>query len=368
MQAAKTHKKPTILIVDDTPENLQLLGTMLMQHDYQINIAQDGMQALKAVEHLTPDIILLDIMMPELDGLETCRRLKASEKNKDIPIIFLTAKAQEEDIVEGFALGAVDYITKPFNVSELLSRVQTHLELKFNREMLKQMGEEHRELLHILCHDLANPLNAIISMLQLINTDSLPTKMHEMLYLAAENGLEIIDLVRKMRKLEEYQVPLETVNLAIAVETSVSMLQRRFSDKGLYLQVRVPPDLAVKAEYTSLVNSILNNLLTNAIKFSFPSSEIRIQAEQIGTEIQLSIQDHGIGMPPSLLQDLFEVSKATSRKGTAGEPGTGFGMPLVKKFMETYGGRIAVHSKDKKRNPDDHGTTIRLTFLQGEPV
>jgi len=119
-----------ILIVDDTLQNIQVLGTFLKKEQYRINVARDGVQALQAVERVSPDLILLDVMMPEMDGFETCRRLKAMADTRDIPIIFLTAKVETDDIVAGFELGAADYVTKPFNSTELLARVRTHLKIR----------------------------------------------------------------------------------------------------------------------------------------------------------------------------------------------------------------------------------------------
>lgn len=128
-----------ILVVDDNPKNIQVLGEILSEAGYQVGIAQNGVQALKFVASSSPDLILLDIMMPEMDGLETCIRLKESPNTKDIPVIFLTAKTQTEDIVKGFEVGAVDYVTKPFYSTELLARVRTHLQLKLT---LKQIQDD----------------------------------------------------------------------------------------------------------------------------------------------------------------------------------------------------------------------------------
>jgi len=136
-----------ILIVDDTLQNIQVLGTILREQGYQLNVAQDGVQALKQVAKLIPDLILLDIMMPKMDGFETCKRLKEHPKTEDIPVIFLTAKVETDDLVKGFELGAVDYITKPFQSAELLKRVQTHLELVLlRRDLEKRVAERTEEL------------------------------------------------------------------------------------------------------------------------------------------------------------------------------------------------------------------------------
>jgi len=130
----KDNDKPLVLIVDDVPKNLQVLGNILRKKDYNIAAATSGKQALDMVEKILPDLILLDIMMPDIDGFQVCEKLNASKRSKDIPVIFLTAKTSTEDIVKGFEVGAVDYLTKPFNSSELLARAHTHIELKKARD------------------------------------------------------------------------------------------------------------------------------------------------------------------------------------------------------------------------------------------
>ena len=140
---AENEKGARVLIVDDTVQNIQVLGTVLREQNYQINVAQNGLQALESVDKVAPDLILLDVMMPELDGFETCKRLKANDETREIPIIFLTAKVETEDVVHGFELGAVDYVTKPFNATELLARVKTHLEL---RRLQRELEEYNTRL------------------------------------------------------------------------------------------------------------------------------------------------------------------------------------------------------------------------------
>lgn len=138
-------RKPHVLIVDDTQKNIQVLGAILKKQEYQISVAMNGLQALKLLNKIKPDLILLDVMMPELDGFGTCKQLKADPELKDIPVIFLTAKVEIEDIVKGFELGAVDYVTKPFNHTELIERVKTHLELKMARERIASYADELKE-------------------------------------------------------------------------------------------------------------------------------------------------------------------------------------------------------------------------------
>jgi DNA-binding response OmpR family regulator len=162
-------EKPLILIVDDEPKNLQVLGNMLRERDYNVSAAANGRQALEMTDRFRPDLILLDIIMSEPDGLQVCEQLKASREKKDIPVIFLTAKTDSEDIVKGFELGAVDYITKPFNVMELMARVNTHLELrKAQKEMIKL--EQKNALLAMAItanHEINQPLTVLQGNLEL---------------------------------------------------------------------------------------------------------------------------------------------------------------------------------------------------------
>lgn len=142
MPITKTITKPLILIVDDTPQNIQALGKILFDNDYNVSIASSGSQALKSVKKKIPDLILLDIQMPEMDGFEVCKELKSNPKTKDVPIIFLTAVTETEYILHGFEIGAVDYITKPFNVSELKARVATHIELRKAKENVVALNKK----------------------------------------------------------------------------------------------------------------------------------------------------------------------------------------------------------------------------------
>ena len=367
----------TILIVDDIPKNIQLVGTILKSEGYRLRMAQNGAQALKALApcHGAVDLILLDIMMPEMDGYEVCRKLKADPATREIPVIFLTARTDPEDIARGFALGAVDYLTKPFNASELLARVRTHLSLRDkterlreSRDTIRRISEERRELLHILCHDLANPFSAILSMMHLIQDEADFDRWRHLLISSAQNGLDLIDLVRRMRSLEERNLVLTPVNLADAVSEARILLQQRITEKRIRLEATVDPELTVLAEPVSLVSSVLNNLLTNAIKFSPTGATVQLAAEvgtgnDGGNQVVITVTDHGIGMSPDLVGELFDLSRCRSRPGTCGEMGTGFGLHLVKKFATAYGGTVAV---DSREGPDNAGTTITVVLKAGE--
>lgn len=351
-----------ILIVDDSPKNIQVLGSMLKPIGYRIRIAYNGKEALEMVETSLPDLILLDIMMPIMDGFETCKNLKENNKTADIPVIFLTAKTDTEDIVQAFEAGAVDYVSKPFNGTELLQRIQTHLKLKEQKDYINKVSNNRRQLIHVLCHDLANPLNAIANFMNLIPKH----KFSHVMQAAVQSCMGIIDMVRKIRSIDEQklEIKLEAVNLSSAINESLEILKENYSCKNITLTSNVPPHMHVKAEKISLINSVINNILTNAIKFSYPESEILIQAENKRGAIILTIQDFGMGMPEKIKNNLFKMTEATSRPGTSGEQGTGFGMPLLIRFLEVYGATISIDSKCEQDNPNEHGTTVAIKLIE----
>ncbi len=257
---------------------------------------------------------------------------------------------------------------KPFNPAELLARVKTHLEVKFARETILKQSEDFKELIHILCHDLMNPIHGIKGFFDLIvKNESLLHKLKNDVFLAADNSIAIIDLVRKMRVLEEkkQEIKLEKINLAPLVQDVITLLRHKSTSKRLKINTDVDEHVNVLVERTSFTNSVLSNILSNAVKFSFPDSKIDIEAVERGDRVIVTIRDFGIGMPQSLLDDVFNIHKDVSRIGTEGETGTGYGMPLVKKFVKAYGGEIQLSSKEKENETTDHGTKIILHLKKG---
>src|SRR5438105_10835989 len=192
-------EKSRILVVDDVSKNLQVVGTMLRNQGYDVMPATSGRQALERVALEVPDLILLDLMMPEMDGLEVCRRLKAEPLTEQIPIIFLTASNEMEHLVKGFEVGAVDYVTKPFNPPELLARVRTHLELKHARQRLREMNDEKNEFMGIAAHDLRSPLNAIKGYSEMVLEDAkLDPEQAELVGRIHEASKRMVEMVQNL--------------------------------------------------------------------------------------------------------------------------------------------------------------------------
>lgn len=358
--------KATILIVDDNPNNVQLLKAVMTMRGFDVLVAKNGLHALETVKAELPDIILLDIMMPEMDGFEACQKLKESPTTKNIPIIFLTAKSHIDDIMKGFELGAVDYITKPFSSNELVARVEIHLKLKFSQETVIRQRNELREMVQILCHDLSNPLGAVISSFELSEYDpSYLDKNKQLILSYIRKQYEIIGLVRELRSIAEEKsvFNLTPVDVTKAVNESIETLQYQLSRKNIKAVVSLEEKTYVLAEKVSLINSVLNNLLTNAIKFSYPDSIITVASQKKNGKVLVSISDKGMGIPNDLKNKIYSIDRRNTRFGTMGEKGTGFGMPLVKKFVTEYGGTIDIDSRDENEHPQDHGTLITLSLL-----
>jgi len=356
------NKSHLILVVDDTLKNIQVIGSTLRKEGYRIAIATNGEEAINTAQEELPSLILMDVMMPQMDGFQATKILKKDPQTKYIPVIFLTAKVDQDDILQGFKAGGVDYLSKPFHPKELLARIATQIELVQSREEIQDKSRELKELLHILGHDLSNSLNCMKSLLIESNDPERLFEWRDPILKATDNSLDIVNMIRTMRALDEnkIQIALESINLEQCVENSTGILWEMIQTKGIQLELDLEPGVNLMAERVSFINSVLNNLLTNAIKFSYPSGVIRIQSKKVGELAQIIIQDEGIGMNPRLVNDLFDLTKLTHRPGTKGENGIGYGLPLVKKFIDLYGGEIEVTSLDERESPQTHGTTFHI--------
>jgi signal transduction histidine kinase len=244
------------------------------------------------------------------------------------------------------------------------------------KELVVKADQRKEELLHLLTHDLINPLSSakarIDILLKKADPEAKETKHFEKIQKNHKTCFDIIDLIRNLLALEKgkYQLKIEPHNLESLLDTSYSTIKQRFDDKEIKFVTKIDPYFEVMVEEVSFINSVLNNIFTNAIKFSPRGSNIEVTAFEMDGHINLAIRDYGIGMPKQLVKDVFNPNKATSRAGTDGEQGTGFGMPLVKKFVESYRGSIKIDSIEKTdESVTDHGTTIYIkipSFEQGE--
>lgn len=369
-----TKKLPSILVIEDTPATLSVLFNLLDDAGFEVLVALNGERALSVAEEGRPDLILLDVLLAGIDGFETCRRLKASEATCEIPIIFMTALTKTDDKIKGFELGAVDYITKPFEPEEVLMRIKTHLtiqqlqqDLQLKNEELYAALERERELnqlksrfISIASHEFRTPLSTILFSKDLLkrycqkvgqpDEPGMANDIHEQLdsiTRAVKQMTATLDEVLMITKSEAGKVsfsPILTNVTALCREVvekweamSTEAHSVIFSNQGEPIQALVDP---------KLFETIVSNLLSNAIKYSPQGGEVRCELALVAENIRLVVQDQGIGITEEDQRHLFE---AFHRGVNAMKiQGTGLGLSIVKQFVELHEGTISVESEVRK--------------------
>ncbi len=350
-----------ILIVDDVTKNIQLVANFLKQAGYDINFALNGPDALRHIQQTQFDLILLDIMMPEMDGLEVCQKIKSRKESKDIPVIFITAKSDVESVSTAFEVGGVDYITKPFNRVELLARVKTHLELQSQRRHLEELNATKDKFFSIIGHDLKSPLNQLLSLSKIIQNELKTGREDEVVRMAnlltesarsARSLLEnLLDWSRSQTgKINFSPEPLNlnSITLEVVELNAQNAVQKRIKIKSFIEQ-----NTMVFAD-KNMLKTILRNLISNSIKFTNNGGEISLHAEQQNGVVIYSVSDNGIGMREEDIGKLFRIDVNPNKIGESPEKGTGLGLILCKEFVEINGGEIWAESKWRE------GTTFRF--------
>ena len=358
---ARAQKAPNILLVDDTPANLKLLSSMLSERGYTVRAAVSGRLALQAVRNEPPDLILLDIKMPEMNGYEVCRHLKEDGKLKDIPVVFLSTLTETTDKVKAFVAGGVDYITKPFQLEEVEARVETHLELRRQKRRLQEALDELRSvetlrdsLVHMIVHDLRSPLTGIYAYLELIREAAggrLPAKLRgyiEDALMSAKQMIEIVSDILDTSRLEAGQLKLvlEDCDLEGAVEESIAGLSSLSRTRKIRFARRERPAI-VRAD-KGLVLRVTQNLLANALKFTPDGGLISVSISDAGASIRVSLNDNGPGIAPEYRERIFEKFAQVELPAGRQKYSTGLGLAFCKLAVEAHGGRIGVESLEGK--------------------
>jgi len=341
-----------ILVVDDQPGNIQILGSMLGALGHEIVPATDGVTALKRIGVRPPDLILLDLLMPVMDGFEVCRQLKANPNWRDIPVIFLSAADDKELIVRALDSGGIDFITKPFSHAELLCRVRTQLIFKATRDRLAQVAEDKDELLGILAHDLKNCLGGMNMSAQLLHgqivhyRDPRMTKLAENLLHTSAQSLAFVKGYLANAASDQGFVPkLDVANLADAASRVVWQHQESAERKHIQLVSDfAQSDTAVVADFSAL-NQVLDNLVSNALKFSPSGKRIFISVRGAGEWVECEIRDEGPGFSEADKAKMFRRYGRLSARPTAGEPSTGLGLSIARKLMKVMHGELVCESQ-----------------------
>jgi signal transduction histidine kinase len=342
-----------ILIVDDIPRNLQVLGSILSESGFGVSVASDGQSALDAIVANRPDVVLLDIQMPDMDGFEVCARLQAQEETKDIPVIFLTARTEIEDIVRGFEIGAVDYITKPFIAQELLARVRTHLRLVRQTKHLADLNKEKDEFLGIAAHDLRNPLSKIQFIAEKMSykaaefTPELITDAAEDIVYTVGGMMELIGNLLDTNAIEQGKIALEVnpIEIGVIIEHIVQDYKERAATKKITLEYSQDNPLPLVLADEVAVVQIFDNLLSNAIKYSPTRTSVGISL-RVGenSTVELRVRDQGPGLTDADKTRLFQKFARLSAQPTGNEHSVGLGLSIVKKLVERIGATISVES------------------------
>ncbi|MFW6352580.1 MAG: response regulator [Bacteroidota bacterium] len=350
-----------VLIVDDVPENIQVLAHLLSEKGLKVNFADSGQKALKAIKNNLPDLILLDVSMPGMDGFQVCEKLKEDDLTTDIPVIFLTAKVDQQDVINGLEKGAVDYVTKPFNAKELISRVFNHLELKHSRDIIKQqnielkrLNEVKNQLFSVISHDMKNLFNNI-----LFGTESLEkeigffkqediSQMAGMINDSAKRAYDLLQNLLDWSRSQMQNIKFKPVQVEILmlVKQVVSLLKPNASKKSIEVVIHASKDYYSAFADIEMTKTVLRNLLSNAIKYSKAESRIEITVDQNKDFVRLEVKDFGMGMRPEQMEKLRENDLNTqSTPGTQNEKGSGLGLVLVKDFVMKNNGSLGFDSK-----------------------
>jgi two-component system, sensor histidine kinase and response regulator len=355
-----------ILVVDDMFENLQLLSDILSTRDYKVRPATNGADALEAVEKRKPDLILLDIKMPGMDGFEVCRRLQDNAETKEIPIIFITASEDPKSAIKGLQLGAVDYIIKPFIEEEVLARIQTHIELYRIRRQLGQANSKLKELDRLkslfiasISHELRTPLNSIMGFTGILLNEKLtPTQMDflDRISNSSKHLLALINDLIDISKIESGVVEPQSKPFCLnGVVTEVLDLVRNFRKEAVELATAIPSDIEMHTDRNRVLQCILN-LLSNALKYT-EEGTVKITATEIDNQVEIKVEDTGIGISEADLSRLFHPFERLDSLLSTKIAGTGLGLYLTKKLTtEVLEGSLQVESILGK------GSTFSLTI------
>lgn len=355
----------TVLVVDDEPENLNVLESMLAQHHYTVTLFPNAELALRAARGIRPDIFLLDVRMPQMDGYELCRSLKQDVELADIPVIFVSALDTREDVLKGFTAGGIDYVTKPFCTEEVVARVRTHIALRRTRsdlarshrevadhyEKLREAESLRDSLVHMLGHDMRSLLHSIIGHIELVAESAGPA-MEEAdtrsLGLAVEATRALNRMVTQMIDVSRWEagrMPLSPSHAAALdlVRGAVDAMSGILHGRRVEVEAH-PRSIRVRAD-AELTRRVLHNLIENAVKYGPEDTPIHVGAAAQDDSVRFSVTDHGPGVPPEHLGQIFDKFTQAGKIRRRYSASSGLGLTFCRMAVEAQGGQIGVQSQ-----------------------
>lgn len=350
-----------VLVVDDDRMNLRILGGILRADGYALAEADSGERALEIYAEFRPDLVLLDVMMPGIDGFETCRRLKSTYGDKGAPVIFITAKSESDDVVEGLEAGGVDYLPKPFKPKEVAARIRSHLQNQILSEQkqalvdqLSKANAAKNRFLGMAAHDLRNPLASIRGLAEFLRDGAVGPLNAEQLDLiqtihgASQSMLDMVNELLDVATIEAGELKLNLVreNLADLVGKSVALTNMEAAKKQTQVALEAPAGGAALRIDAAKIRQVIDNLLSNAVKYSPPGSTITaiIRADPARGTCDFSVRDQGPGIPENERDKLFKDFGRLSVQPTGGEKSTGLGLAICRKIVEAHGGTIVAEN------------------------
>ena len=371
--------QPTILVVDDTEDNLDLLEFALKRKPVRMLRANSGKECLLLAAQHQPDVILLDIQMPEMDGFETLKHLRASKRTAGIPVIFLTAQRKDASSIEqGLALGADEYLTKPIDIDELLVRTRSLVRLK---KMEAELERTKADFMAMLIHDLRSPIGGISSILELLEEPVLKgvqiQEVHKELLTSAEDAtrrlLHLINDMLDLSKFEAGKMNLirEQIHIGNIAERIMKQINPQFKQKGVHIELLLEDSIPLISADAQKITQVYSNILSNALKFTPPDGTVQISVGAMKTAdgttdscefLQTSITNNGPGILPHELPTLFERYKQGMSSEVVQAKGTGLGLAICKLIVEAHGGKITAESEPGKI------TTFRFSLPVKAPV
>ena len=348
----------TILVVDDVVSNVLLLKILLTKENFKVLTANNGYTCIEIAQNNHPDLILLDVMMPDINGFETAEKLKSDPATADIPIIFLTALNAPSDLVKGFQVGANDFLTKPFNKEELVMRVMRQIQLVFAKRIIESQNAELKrsisnrdKMYSVIAHDLRSPMASIRMVLNLlvstISSELIGEELFSLLDKANKESEETHDLLDNLLKWTKSQTGRLNVvhqnfdisDVLIGIEDIFSLIAENKKQKINF--DKQTGSIMVRAD-KDMLNTVLRNFMSNAIKFTPEGKDIDILVDKQDKFVKVSIRDHGVGISPERIATLFSAGQTTY--GTNNEEGSGLGLQLCQDFARKNGGDVMVES------------------------
>ena len=357
------NKESSVLVVDDNEMNVDLLASMLERFNYKVFTAYNGREALEAVAEHQPDLVLLDITMPEMSGYDACRAIKAREESAETPVIFISALDETNDVVKGFEVGGVDYIVKPFKSREVLVRVKTQLTLAQQKKQIEDMRRRERaqfeqvdrlrsQFIGSATHDLKNPLFVIsgyadmLAMYPEVKNNPGAFKHVQSIHRSVDKMISLVhDMLDLMQLETAVTLDTEPIDFKAFVLNIVSDMNVAATDKKLKMSLDMPTDDVQIAMDEKRMTRVVENLVANAIKYTPSGGVIDIMVTTGDQSLILEVKDTGLGIPEDTLPHVFQPFQRVNTEEHMEQEGTGLGLSIVKTLVEQHGGTVEVESE-----------------------